>query len=402
MQEQLRIIKKNAVEIISEDELVAKLKRSQKKKKPLRIKYGADPSAPDIHLGHTIALRKLRDFQELGHSVVFIIGDFTAQIGDPSGVSRMRPRLSPQQVRVNAATYEKQVFKILDKKVTEVVFNGSWCKKMRFADVIKLASHYTVARALERDDFLNRYRNGVPIGIHELLYPLIQAYDSVEFKADVELCGTDQKFNCLVARELQRDFKQEPEVIITLPLLEGTDGTRKMSKSFGNYIGIRERPGEIYGKVMSIPDKLIAKYFGLLTEVLPPKTPPREAKRALARELVSLYHSRASAAEAEEAFDRVFVRHEPPRTMPAVNVPSDAFKNDRVWIVRLLILAGFAKTGGEARRFIEQGGVSLDGRKCTDAGAELKIKEGMVLKVGKRRFARLITKEGERHAKKVD
>jgi tyrosyl-tRNA synthetase len=386
---ELEIIKENTADIISEEELLKKLKEARSQKRELRVKYGADPSAPDIHLGHTVPLRKLRQLQELGHKVIFLIGDFTACIGDPSGASKTRPPLTKEEVLKNAATYERQIFKILDKKKTELVFNSKWCEGMHFSEVVKLTSHYTVARMLERDDFSIRFNRKEPIGIHEFLYPLIQGYDSVILKADIEVGGTDQRFNFLVARELQRDFGQDPEVVILLPILEGTDGKQKMSKSLGNYIGIDEAPPEIYGKLMSIPDEILPRYYNLLLGVPYPETSsPHEAKKHLAKELTSVYYGEEAGRKSEEEFHKIFVRKELPDKIPEV-----AIENRKIWLVELLVRSKLAGSKREARRLIMQGGVKLDNRVCTDPEAEIELREGMVLKVGKRRFAKIKLEE---------
>ena len=397
VQEQMEVILRGTAEVISEEELEGKIERSLRMGKPLTVKQGFDPTAPDIHIGHTVSLRKLRQFQDLGHKVVFLIGDFTGMIGDPSGRSEMRKRLSRQEVLQNARTYQEQVFKILDPERTVVAFNSEWCEPMKFEDVLVLASRYTVARMLERDDFSQRYKQGKPITIMEFLYPLIQAYDSVALKADVEVGGTDQKFNLLVGRDVQREYGQEPQVALMMPLLVGTDGKEKMSKSLGNYIGINEPPEEIYGKTMSIPDFLIYPYFELATDVdsselaeikrslEDPEVNPMDLKRRLARRLVAMYHGEEAARRAEEAFDRVFRRREVPD-----EVPEYVLNQDRVWIVRLLTSSGLASSNSEARRLIAQGGVYIDGRRVTDPNLEVEFKGGEVVKVGKRRFLRVV------------
>jgi len=397
VQEQMDVILRGVAEVISEEELEHKIERSLKTGKPLTVKQGFDPTAPDIHLGHTVSLRKLRQFQDLGHKVVFLIGDFTGMIGDPSGRSEMRKRLSREEVLQNAQTYQEQVFKILDPEKTVVAFNSSWCEPMKFEDVLVLTSKYTVARMLERDDFSQRYKQGKPITIMEFLYPLIQAYDSVALKADVEVGGTDQKFNLLVGRDLQREYGQEPQVALMMPLLVGTDGQEKMSKSLGNYIGINEPPEEIYGKTMSIPDFLIYPYFELATDVdaselaevkralKDPQVNPMDLKRRLARKLVEMYHGEEAAKRAEEAFDRVFRRREVPEDMPEY-----VLNEDKIWIVRLLTASGLASSNSEARRLITQGGVYIDGERVTDPNAEVEFKGGEVVRVGKRKFLRVV------------
>lgn len=398
---QLEALKRGTVEIISEEELEKKLVTSLEKGEPLRVKLGTDPSAPDIHLGHAVVYRKLKQFQDFGHQVMFLIGDFTGRIGDPSGKNVTRPPLTAEQVEANARTYAEQIFKILDPEHTQIVFNSHWLGKMSFEDVIRLASHYTVARMLERDDFANRYASGRPISIHEFFYPLMQGYDSVALKADVELGGTDQKFNLLVGRDLQREFGLEPQVAMMMPLLVGTDGVNKMSKSLGNYIGINEPPAEIYGKVMSIPDQLMNTYYELATD-LPMaeiqqlmqklesgQAHPRDVKRKLAREIVTLYHGWQSASQAEEEFDRVFRQGELPEDIPSFHLEAEDYKEGKVWIVRLLVRAGLVESNGEARRLIKSGAVRIDNVKQTDPDAELKPQAAMIVQIGKRRFARL-------------
>lgn len=398
---QLDILRRGTAEIISEEELAKKLAASLKKGEPLRVKLGTDPSAPDIHLGHAVVYRKLKQFQDLGHQVLFLIGDFTGKIGDPSGKNVTRPPLTTEQVEANARTYAEQIFKIMDPERTQIVFNSHWLGKMSFEDVIRLASRYTVARMLERDDFANRYHSGRPIGIHEFFYPLMQGYDSVELKADVELGGTDQKFNLLVGRDLQREFGQEPQVAMMMPLLVGTDGVNKMSKSLGNYIGISEAPSEIYGKVMSIPDELMPTYFELATD-LPlseieqfmkdleaDRVHPRDLKRKLAREIVTLYHGWQEAKGAEEEFDRVFRQGELPDDIPSFRLEAEDYKEGKVWIVKLLERTGLVQSRGEARRLITSGAVRIDNVKKTDPDLELKPQVGMVVQIGKRRFASL-------------
>lgn len=397
VQEQMEAILRGTAEVISEEELEGKLERSLRTGKPLTVKQGFDPTAPDIHIGHTVSLRKLRQFQDLGHKVVFLIGDFTGMIGDPSGRFEMRKRLSREEVLQNAKTYQEQVFKILDPERTVVAFNSEWCEPMKFEDVLVLASRYTVARMLERDDFSQRYKQGKPITIMEFLYPLIQAYDSVALKADVEVGGTDQKFNLLVGRDVQREYGQEPQVALMMPLLVGTDGKEKMSKSLGNYIGINEPPKEIYGKTMSIPDFLIYPYFELATDVdsselveirralEDPEVNPMDLKRRLARRLVAMYHGEEAARKAEEAFDKVFRKREVPD-----EVPEYVLNQDRIWIVRLLTSSGLVSSNSEARRLIAQGGVYIDGQRVTDPNLEVEFEGGEVVKVGKRKFLKVV------------
>ena len=395
--EQMAIIRRGAEELLPEEELAAKLQRSRDTGIPLVVKLGFDPTRPDLHIGHTVTLRKLRDFQRLGHPVTFVIGSFTAMIGDPSGRSTTRPPLTREEVDANARTFADQVFKILDPYATIIRYNSEWLDPLTFEDVLRLAGRYTVARMLERDDFHQRYASGSPIAIHELLYPLAQAYDSVALGADVELGGTDQKFNLLVARDIQREYGQEPQVILTVPMLEGTDGVQKMSKSLDNAIGLTEAPEEMYGKTMSIPDELIVKYFRLavgatdeeLAEVeraLGDHANPRDLKRRLARAIVTLYHDASAAERAEEHFDRVFVRHELPAEIPDVSV---AVEGDGVPLARLLREAGLAGSTSEGRRLVEQGGVTLDGERVTDPGHVVPAGATVVIQAGKRRFARV-------------
>ena len=395
--EQIEILKRGVEHLVSEEELRAKIERSLKEGKPLRVKAGFDPTAPDIHIGHTVLIRKMRQFQDLGHEVIFLIGDFTGMIGDPSGKDKMRPRLSEEDVKRNAETYKEQVFKILDPERTVIDFNSRWCSAMSFRDVLELASKYTVARMLERDDFADRYRSGKPITIMEFLYPLVQAYDSVALRADVELGGTDQIFNLLVGRDVQREYGQEPQVVMTTPLLVGTDGVEKMSKSLGNYIGINEPPSEIYGKTMSIPDDLIYPYFELATDVPlselrrikseleDPEVNPMDLKMRLARKFVEMYHGREAALRAEKEFNRVFRERKIPEEMKEHAVRC----REKIWIVRLLRDSGLAPTNSEARRLISQGAVSIDGQRISDPNLDLDLRGGEVLKVG-RRFVKLI------------
>ena len=395
--EQLEVIRRGTVQIFPEEELVEKLKASIAKDRPLRVKLGVDPTAPDIHLGHTVQLRKLRAFQELGHLVVLIIGDGTALIGDPSGQKNTRPQLSQAEVAENAVTYLAQVSKVLDMGRAEVVRNGDWFGQMTFFDVVKLASKATVARTLERDDFAERMKAGVPIYVHEMLYPLMQGYDSVMVKADIEIGGTDQTFNLLVGRDLQRDAGQSPQVILTMPIIEGIDGTLKMSKSLGNYVGVTEAPAEMFGKVMSIPDVLMRKYYELLTSVpmdevetlLSDVTHPRDAKVRLAREIVTLYYNRQSAEAAAAEFDRVFAQGALPDDVPVVELPEDKLTDGRLWVVALVTALGLAKSNAEARRLVGQGGVYLDGRRMNNVDAEVPVKTGMIVQVGRRKFARV-------------
>ena len=394
--EQLEVFKENLVELISEKELVLKLEASIKKKQPLRIKYGADPSAPDLHLGHTVPLRKLRSLQDLGHTVVFIIGDFTARIGDPSGKSETRPMLTEEQVQANARTYQEQVFRILDKKKTEVRFNSEWLGQMRPEDFLKLTAQYTVARILERDDFSKRYKAGQPIALVEFLYPLLQGHDSVEIESDVEIGGTDQTFNLLVGRELQKADGQDPQIVMTLPLIEGLDGVQKMSKSLNNHIALNDPPREMFGKIMSIPDAMMERYYRY-TAALPKREidavlagmkngelHPREAKAKLAERIVSLFHSEGDAKKAREEFDEIFKNKGVPDEIPAVKI-----RHATIDIVSLLVEARLVTSKSEARRLMEQGGVKIGHEKITDPKAVITVGAPFVLQCGKRKFAKI-------------
>ena len=398
--EQMNVIRRGAVEILVDNELEEKLRQAAQHNKPLRIKAGFDPTAPDLHLGHTVLIQKLKQFQELGHEVNFLIGDFTGMIGDPTGKNETRKQLTREEVLVNAETYKEQVFKILDPDRTKVVFNSSWMGPMSAADLIALASRYTVARMLERDDFHKRFSGQQPIAVHEFLYPLVQGWDSVALEADVELGGTDQKFNLLVGRELQRQVGQRPQTVLTMPLLEGLDGVNKMSKSLGNYVGISEAPREIYGKLMSISDPLMVRYYELLSDVDLATLArvqrgvngeadgwhPMDAKRALAREMVARYHGLDAAHKAEHDFLQQFRQKEVPEDIPVLQLTGDG----PVWICRLLGEAGLVESNGEARRLIQQGGVKLNGEKLTDADLEVEAIGELLLQAGKRRFARII------------
>ncbi len=396
IEDQLKIIKRGILEIVREEELIVKLEKSIKTKKPLRVKLGLDPTAPDIHLGNAIPIHKLRNFQELGHTAVLIIGDYTAIVGDPTGVNKTRPQLSHKEITENTKTYLSQLGKILDLEKTEILYNSEWFKKMNFIDVIMLASKMTVARMLERDDFSKRYNSGVPISLHEFIYPLMQGYDSIMVRSDIEIGGTDQIFSLLVGRDLQRDRNMEPQVALTTPLLEGIDGNKKMSKSLGNYIGIYEEPKEIFGKIMSIPDNLMRKYFELAAETtleeidMVLKDHPRQAKVNLGKSIVRRYYNEEIAKKIAEEFDKIFKEHKLPDNIPQVKLPSSECKNFKIWLVKLLVLSGFASTNGEARRLIIQGGVSIDNNILTDPTQEVDMKTGMILRVGKRRFAKII------------
>lgn len=395
--EQLLIIRRGIVDIIPEDELIRKLERAIKENKPLKIKLGCDPSRPDLHIGHSVVLRKLRQFQDIGHEAILVIGDFTGMIGDPTGKNKTRPSLSLEETRHNGKSYFDQASKILDPAKTRIVYNSEWLAPMTFADVVKMASMYTVARMLERDDFQNRYRNNEPISVHEFLYPLAQAMDSVALASDVELGGTDQRFNLLVGRDLQKEYGQEPQVIITMPLLEGTDGVQKMSKSLNNYVGIDDTPKEMFGRIMSIPDSLIYKYFELTTSIsilelesikkdLENKSVnPSLLKRKLAMEIIALYHDKFSAEKAEEEFDLIFKKKDIPEDIPIFNVSVN-----EIPIVKLLTETKLVDSGNAARRQIQQGAVSLNGQKIMDDKLNVKLDGDLILKVGKRKFLKIV------------
>ena len=393
--EQMDLIRRGAEEIIPEDELVRKLERSQSKNIPLIIKLGCDPSRPDLHIGHGVVLRKLRHFQDLGHTAVLVIGDFTAMIGDPSGRNKTRPQLTLQEARSNAETYVNQAKVILDMDKAIVKYNSDWLNEMNFNDVVRLASSYTVARMLERDDFTKRFQSEVPISIHEFLYPLAQAKDSVELKSDVELGGTDQKFNLLVGRDLQKHNGQEPQCIITTPLIEGTDGVEKMSKSYGNDIGLHDSPEEMYGKTLSISDEMIVKWLTLAADadsktiehadkqLKDPKVNPMEIKRLLARKIVSLFHNDELAEKAEKHFNEVVVGKGVPDDIPVYSISKEDL------IVNIIFNSGLLKSKGEARRMIKQGAVKLDEKRVDDIQATILPDREQILKVGKRRFLKV-------------
>ncbi len=396
---QMDIIRRGAVEILLEKELEEKLAKSLSAGIPLRIKAGFDPTAPDLHLGHTVLIHKMRQFQQLGHEIHFLIGDFTGMIGDPTGKSETRKALTREDVLKNAETYKEQVFKILDPEKTKVVFNSEWLGKLTATDMISLAAKYTVARMLEREDFGKRFANQLPISIHEFLYPLIQGYDSVALKADVELGGTDQKFNLLVGRELQREWGQPPQAVITMPLLEGLDGVNKMSKSLGNYIGINEPPDEIFGKIMSVSDDLMLRYYELLSDlplvevdklktgVKDGSVHPMEAKKQLGREMVGRYHGASAASAAEENFVRRFRDNQMPDNIPEVVLSAS---EEKVLLCKLLTNAALTESNSEGRRAIKQGGVKVNGEKVADENLEISCTGEYILQVGKRRFARVI------------
>ena len=398
LNEQMDLIKKGTSEIIPEEELVRKIEKSAKENKRLNIKLGCDPTRPDLHLGHSVVLRKLEQFQSLGHQAILIIGDFTGMIGDPSGRNQTRPPLTIEEVKENAKSYWEQASKILDRDKTKIVYNSKWLGKMNFQEVIQLAAKYTVARMLERDDFTKRFQSQVSISMHELLYPLAQAMDSVAIESDVELGGTDQKFNLLVGRDIQKEHGMEPQVILTMPLLVGTDGTEKMSKSYDNYIGIDDSPKDIYGRTLSIPDNLIYNYYELATDVSltelaeiknyleDPSNNPRDLKRALARKLVEMYHSAESAQNAEKEFDNVFKNKGLPDDIPEMQFEEGTEKG----IIDLIVETKLAVSNSDARRLVQQGGVSINSKKISDFKEIVQLENEMILKVGKRKFLKII------------
>ncbi len=391
--EQMDLIKVGTTEIIPEEELLKKIEYSYKKNKPLNIKLGCDPSRPDLHIGHSVVISKLRDFQDLGHTTILLIGNFTAMIGDPTGQNKTRPQLTLDESNSNAKSYIEQASKLLDSKKLKVVYNGDWLSKMNFNEIIQLTSKYTVARMLERDDFTKRYNGGQPISLHEFLYPLAQGYDSVHIRADVELGGTDQKFNLLVGRTLQKESGLEPQVIITTPLIEGTDGVEKMSKSYDNYIGFSDAPSDIYGKTLSIPDSLIIKYFEYCTRVEDLKQiknslsngndNPRDLKRRLARELVSIYYNYECAEKAEQDFDSLFIKKDIPENIKNIKIKITTK------IIDIMVSNNMVSSNGEAKRMIKQGAVKVDNLKISDIQAEINPDDTAILKVGKRKFIKI-------------
>lgn len=394
--EVLQILMKNTDRVVSEEALLAKLEASEKNHKPLRVKLGIDASGPDIHLGFAVVLRKLRQYQDLGHTAVLIIGDFTGSIGDPTGRSKTRPQLSEAQIQQNMARYREQVFKILKPEQTEFRYNSEWSNPLTSKDIIKLGAKYTVARILEREDFATRLKQGIPLYIHEILYPLFQGYDSVVVQADVELGGADQYWNLLVGRELQREFGQEPQVVMTMPLLEGTDGKLKMSKSYNNYIGIAEAPNEIFGKIMSIPDELIVKYFQLCTnlddkeinhiaEAIKNGENPKFYKERLGKEIIKLYYNEAVADTAAKEFEAVFKLKQIPTNIPEYKVTTNSIN-----IVDLLVMSGLMPSKSEARRKIQEGAIEIDGVRIQDIYSNLKIDSPKIIKAGKRKFCRIL------------
>ncbi len=398
VEEQIALIERGCVDLISREDLEKKLKRAIETDTPLTVKAGFDPTAPDLHLGHTVLLQKLRHFQQLGHEINFLIGDFTGLIGDPTGKSDTRPPLTRDDILRNAETYKEQVFKILDPEKTKVVFNSAWLGELSSYEMIRLASQLTVARMLERDDFKKRFESNRPISIHEFLYPLIQGYDSVAMKADVELGGTDQLFNLLMGRDLQRSKGQDPQVVLTMPLLEGLDGVNKMSKSLGNYIGISESPDDIFGKILSVSDELMFRYYELLSDLTieeiaalkndmeQGRVHPKAVKVRLARELVARFHDQDAADAAEKNFEQVFKKHELPDDIPEKTVSAEG---DTVWLPKLLLQAELVKSTSDGRRMVKQNAVSVDGEKVSDVNAEIPADGEVLLKVGKRRFCKV-------------
>ncbi len=396
LDKKMRIIKKGVEEIVPEQELINKLKKSEKEWKPLRVKYGIDPTGHDVHIGHLVPIRKMREFQDLGHTGVIIIGDFTAQIGDPTGKDESRPPLTAEQVKENAATYMEQLYTVLDRKKTEVRWQSEWFGKMGMTEVLNLLGKFTLAQFLAHDTFRKRYENGLPLGMHEIMYPILQAYDSVAVKADVELGATEQKFNILAGRDMQKYFNMPEQVAILSPLLVGTDGVQKMSKSLNNYIAVNDKPFDKYGKVMSIPDNCILNYFNYATKVSPEEIEeikkelesgevnPKVIKQRLAREVVQMYHGEEKAQIAEAEFNRIFSQKDVPTDMPQFPV------DGAIWIVKLLTETNMCKTSGEARRLIKQGAVKIDDTKVTNSDLELRVESEMVVKVGKRRFLKVI------------
>ena len=401
-QEQLKQLKSGVVDLIAEGDLLKKLEKSYKEQKPLRIKFGADPTRPDIHIGHTVVINKLKQFQDFGHKILFLIGDFTALIGDPTGRNETRPPLTPEEIQANAQTYAEQVFKILDPAKTEIMYNSQWLSKLSFADIIKLNAQYTVARILERDDFTKRYKSGVPISMHELLYPLVQGYDSVAMHADVELGGTDQKFNLLVGRELQRAYKQEPQCVITSPILEGLDGVQKMSKSLNNYISVVDSPKDMFGKTMRVSDELMIRYYELLSDLsieqirqlkqdlADKKKHPRDVKVELAKFLIRRFHSEAAAQNAEDEFNRIFVDKGLPDEVPVVELEAQL----QVGFCQLMVQLQLATSNGDARRLIQGNGVELNQQKVADPALKIDLKSGekYLIKAGKKKFVQVIVK----------
>ncbi|HOW56129.1 MAG TPA: tyrosine--tRNA ligase [Syntrophorhabdaceae bacterium] len=397
IEEQVAVIKRGAVDLVNEEELRKKLARSEAEKRPLRVKLGLDPTAPDLHLGHTVVLQKLKQFQDLGHIAIFLIGDFTGMIGDPTGRIETRPALTKEEILANAETYKKQVFKILDPERTEVRYNSEWFEKINAADMIRLCAQYTMARIMEREDFRNRYQNNLPISIHEFLYPLVQGYDSVALKADVELGGHDQIFNLFVGRDIQRSYGQESQVLVTVPLLEGTDGVNKMSKSYGNYVGIDETPDDMFGKLMSISDELMLKYYELLSDITLEELKvlkgrisdgtlhPKQAKVDFAKEIITRFHSNGAARAAHENFEKMFRDKEVPDDIETMTMDRQEAGD---WLPKFLVNTGLVPSTSEGKRMIKQGGVTINGNKV--GSEEIPGGDELVIKVGKRKFKKVI------------
>jgi tyrosyl-tRNA synthetase len=397
---QMEVIRRGAAEIVPETELEAKVRKSLKTGKPLKIKLGLDPTAPDIHLGHTVPLQKMRQFQDLGHQAIIVIGDFTGRIGDPTGKSETRKQLTEDEILRNAETYKEQIFKILGPVKTKITFNSHWLSPLTFAEIIELAAKTTVARMMERDDFSKRYKEGLPISVHEFFYPLMQGYDSVALEADVELGGTDQKFNLLMGRTLQKEYGQEPQITLMTPILEGLDGVHKMSKSLGNYIGVYESPKEMFGKTMSIPDELMIRYFELATKMplneikeiekglADNSLHPRDIKMRLGREIVSIYHDQEAAQGAQDEFIRIFKNNQLPDDIP-VWIPGDDFDLDKANVVKVLVASGLAASNSEARRLVEQGAVKVGEKKVDGLDDEICLGDGLIIRAGKRKFAEI-------------
>ena len=402
VEKELELLIRGTADVISAEDLKRKLIKSKKEGKPLKIKLGIDPTAPHIHLGFAVVLRKMRLFQDLGHRVQLLIGDFTARVGDPTGRSATRKVLTVEEIEQNAKTYREQLSLILDPEKTDVVFNSQWLQPMNFADILSLTSKYTVARIMERDDFSNRFSEGKSIGLHEILYPLMQGYDSVALESDVEMGGTDQTFNILVGRELQREYGQEPQVVFLMPILEGTDGVLKMSKSYGNYVGITESPNEMFGKLMSIPDTLIFKYFEFCTDVPMDEVKemqtqvesgsmnPRDAKMRLAEEIIAIYHNRKAGKEACEEFLKIFSRKELPTDIPEFKVPDENKTEGKIRIIDLLSITGMAPSKREARRLLKQGAAKINGEKVENELSEIVVEGEVILQVGARKFLKII------------
>ena len=401
LEEQMKMLTRGVSDLISKEDLKEKLKESEKTGEPLKVKLGLDPTAPDIHLGHTVVLRKLRQFQDLGHEVYLVIGDYTGRIGDPSGKSETRKQLTEEEIMENAKTYEDQFSIVLDPEKTNLVFNSEWLADLKLLDVIDLSSKYTVARMLEREDFSNRYDSNQPISLHEFFYPLMQGYDSVVIEADIELGGTDQRFNLLVGRKLQSEYDQNPQVLMMMPLLEGLDGVKKMSKSLDNYIGVYDKPVDMYGKIMSVPDNLIGRYFELLTEIPQDELEqikdnldkdnvnPMKLKKRLAKEIVSEYHNAEEAENAAKEFEKVFSEGGLPEDMPVVKLSDDQLEDGEIWIVKLVAATGHVDSNSQARRMIKQGAVYIDGERYDKINLDIEVEDGMIVKIGKRRYAEI-------------